>query len=746
MEIRKISSLALIALAASSFPVSVATPAYAQATTPPSFSNCSMVENDIMTLEVAPSDTPGLPGSTFQSFEKAIEFAKQCKFTGTVRIQFVDGLADTTLPKEIPAGFKSVVIVPKFDVKLALTKPNGEINVKSPLSIGKVKLGVNGVLFNAQSDIDIQDSEFTGNGTVVWSVNQAAVDRISIAKSTFDGVSPLYVNRAANAVDLIGNRITISDEKHTTAVSLGFTTNKKATANIVGNTITATGPARQGSLLYIARPNVKIERNTIVSPHAQLAGIELFMPPRGSGAQPNAVIEKIFVEKNKFETPTPLTQHQPTAPRPSSDDDLRVFLTERIRTVIFQHNHVEASTNIELRPQGQFMPLHHYIESCNYWGERPKRVWEANPEHLVLSVWPDFSVTTTGLDIACVEAESLKVEDPQSNPGGNGNQGGNQGGGQPAPGPAPAPGPVPGPGPQVNPGGDTDGSTRISGLTRFETAVAISQARYPQGNIKEVILARADVAADSVSAVPLAKHLDAPVLLTAPKELHPATETEIKRLLPKGGRVTIMGGEVAVSKAVEAKLAASGYTIQRLAGANRAGTAVVTAEQLAKAGKAKQVLLADGQDWQPDLIAGPAAASVDGVTLLSNGTTPAPETQAYLKANAAVKLVAIGDKAAQVAGSQDKVVASSPTALSVAVAKRFFASPQAVGFATTADFADALAGGAHAAKANAPILLLPSATPAEVTDWVKGVTSLKQFFVYGGETRISTQQIEALTK
>ena len=80
------------------------------------------------------------------------------------------------------------------------------------------------------------------------------------------------------------------------------------------------------------------------------------------------------------------------------------------------------------------------------------------------------------------------------------------------------------------------------------------------------------------------------------------------------------------------------------------------------------------------------------------------------------------------------------------MAKRFFASPQAVGFATTADFADALAGGAHAAKANAPILLLPSATPAEVTDWVKGVTSLKQFFVYGGETRISTQQIEALTK
>ena len=98
------------------------------------------------------------------------------------------------------------------------------------------------------------------------------------------------------------------------------------------------------------------------------------------------------------------------------------------------------------------------------------------------------------------------------------------------------------------------------------------------------------MAADSVSAVPLAKHLDAPVLLTAPKELHPATEAEIKRLLPKGGRVTIMGGEVAVSKAVEAKLAASGYTIQRLAGANRAGTAVVTAEQLAKAGKAKQVL------------------------------------------------------------------------------------------------------------------------------------------------------------
>ncbi|WP_336250184.1 cell wall-binding repeat-containing protein [Stomatohabitans albus] len=314
------------------------------------------------------------------------------------------------------------------------------------------------------------------------------------------------------------------------------------------------------------------------------------------------------------------------------------------------------------------------------------------------------------------------------------------------PGPQPRPSASPSPSPSVSPSpAGPRVVARVSGETRVETAVRVAESEYKDG-AKVVILARSDVAADSVSAVPLAEELDAPILLTQSDSLHPATGAALKKLLPSGGRVILMGGEVALSAKVANDVTGLGGSVERIAGLNRAGTAVETANQLMKADKLKQLLVADGTDWQADLIAGPAAAEADGATLLTNGDVMAPETAAFLSAHANVKVTAIGANAVKASGVASKVEGADATALSLAVAKQFFRAPKAVGVATDAEFADSLAGGAQVAKHDGPMVLVPASIPGTVPAYLKATPSVTNVYVYGGPTRIPEDQLAGLAE
>ena len=284
---------------------------------------------------------------------------------------------------------------------------------------------------------------------------------------------------------------------------------------------------------------------------------------------------------------------------------------------------------------------------------------------------------------------------------------------------------------------------RLAGAGREETAVAVSQQGYPEdGSSPVVVLARRDAFADSLAGAPLAAQLDGPLLLTGSDGLHPSTSAEIARVLQPGGRIVLLGGEAALSAAVVDDIRATpwgaGANVERLAGPSRFETAVAIAQRLPVI---ESVFLTRGDDFPDALAAGPAAVSRDGAILLTSGDQPHPATADFL-ATRGLGLVqyAIGGQAAAAYPEAEPIVGGGREQTAVRVAQRFFGDvPLAISVARADDFADALAGGAHAGSILAPLLLTPTdRTSGEVLAYVEDAgDSIVAGAVYGGTVAVT---------
>lgn len=118
-------------------------------------------------------------------------------------------------------------------------------------------------------------------------------------------------------------------------------------------------------------------------------------------------------------------------------------------------------------------------------------------------------------------------------------------------------------------------SLEIKPVSIYEEAASQVLQRYKQ--VKTLLLARGDLPVDSMAAVALAKAENMPILLTEPRSLPEATLNAITLL--GASKVIIVGGEVAVSTAVEAKILES-WEVERVWGETRYETAVELASMI----------------------------------------------------------------------------------------------------------------------------------------------------------------------
>ncbi|MDR1070845.1 MAG: cell wall-binding repeat-containing protein, partial [Gracilibacteraceae bacterium] len=130
---------------------------------------------------------------------------------------------------------------------------------------------------------------------------------------------------------------------------------------------------------------------------------------------------------------------------------------------------------------------------------------------------------------------------------------------------------------------------RIGGADRYATAAAIAQAGWQAA--ENVILAGGGDAnlVDALSAAPLAKLLNAPILISESGRLTPVTAAELRRLGAK--TAYIVSGAAVVTQAVQDEIRAMGITVVRLGGADRFATSQNIAREIIKRGGVDTVVV-----------------------------------------------------------------------------------------------------------------------------------------------------------
>ena len=277
---------------------------------------------------------------------------------------------------------------------------------------------------------------------------------------------------------------------------------------------------------------------------------------------------------------------------------------------------------------------------------------------------------------------------------------------------------------------------RISGSDRFGTAIAASVVEFPTaGTAGAVVLARSDEYPDALVGTALAAAKNAPLLFANGGVLTAATQAEIQRVLPAGGTVYLLGGTAAIPATVATLLTSLGFVPVRYAGADRFGTALAVADAL---NDPSTVLLATGINFPDALAAGPAAAHVHGVVLLTNGSSLTPAVTQYLAAHPGT-VYAIGGPAVAADPSATALSGADRYATAAKVASSLFTAPVNVGVASGTAFPDALSGGAFQAHFGGPIVLSdPHALPAATSAYFAGAkTTIITTNIFGGTAAVS---------
>jgi putative cell wall-binding protein len=192
---------------------------------------------------------------------------------------------------------------------------------------------------------------------------------------------------------------------------------------------------------------------------------------------------------------------------------------------------------------------------------------------------------------------------------------------------------------------------RHAGVDRYATAVAAgkSEGSAIVGWWRDLgptaILASGVAPFDALAAGPLAAGQLFPILLTAPDALPASTARGLDDL--GIAHVIVLGGTGAVSDAVVAELEASGRTVRRVAGVDRAGTAVAVAGLIEELGyDIVTAVLTSGTNPSDALGAGPWGAPDRPVLLCDTPSFCGPSTTEWSKTHPLEELVVVGGTAA----------------------------------------------------------------------------------------------------
>lgn len=283
--------------------------------------------------------------------------------------------------------------------------------------------------------------------------------------------------------------------------------------------------------------------------------------------------------------------------------------------------------------------------------------------------------------------------------------------------------------------------SRLAGVDRIATAIAVSRERFPVRGpgSRACVVATGFAFPDALAGSTLAGAIRGPLLLTFTDRLPAGVAAEIRRL--GVNTVYVLGGTAAVSSQVRTAIAGLGVRVVPVGGRNRTETARLIALESAKhAPVAKVAFVVNANNFPDALVASPMAAHNVAPILLTGATALDPQTEAALKdprlgvtdvvivGGTAVVSQSVQNHIASVLGGATRV-RRIPGSSRYQTARNFAvwatktqsvpvrvgtpANPSAlesldfarIGIASGENFPDALAGGVLCGLARSPILL-----------------------------------------
>lgn len=282
--------------------------------------------------------------------------------------------------------------------------------------------------------------------------------------------------------------------------------------------------------------------------------------------------------------------------------------------------------------------------------------------------------------------------------------------------------------------------SRLSGETRYETALKISQLSFKKA--KKVYLVSGENLFDSATAASLTKKLDGPILLANNNNVKDI-EKEIDRLGAEN--IVIVGGNNSLSNDISKVLSnnAKIKNVDRISGENRYDTALKTAERTLKDfGNRGKVIVVSGKNIA-DSISVSAFASKEGLPIIfANEKGLDARTKDFIKKNKLEEAIIVGGNAS-VNKNVDKLFRKSERiggknryeTSSLLVEKLYKISDKII-VSNGENLYDALSGSYFAAMKNSPMLLIEKDAINKESKSI--ISNSKEVVILGGENSVSS--------
>ncbi|MDP4178592.1 MAG: cell wall-binding repeat-containing protein [Bacillota bacterium] len=296
--------------------------------------------------------------------------------------------------------------------------------------------------------------------------------------------------------------------------------------------------------------------------------------------------------------------------------------------------------------------------------------------------------------------------------------------------------------------------TRVQGVNRFKTSIAIADKVVSGTTLDNVILTSGYDFPDGLSGSTLAKKLNAPILMAGNLSDSQDTLDYIYSHLKEKGNVYILGGIGAVSKDTEDTLKNKGYIVTRLAGQDRIETNNSITESL-NAPEGTPVFIANAYSF-PDALSVSSIAAINGYPILLTAANSLPSSiedeLSVIKPSIVYIVGGTGVVSSDVensintklpSASIQRISGANRYETSMNVFTTFKLDTTNVVLASGKDFPDALCGSQLAAKLNASIVLADenNLDTQQVNYTNKGITN---FYILGGTGAVSSEAEEAI--